>query len=61
MTDPHFPSTDRPTAPSSSEPSVVPDNWPSDTSPEADAPPPTQRGPSGDETDESGQTDEAGT
>lgn len=41
------------------EGSVVPANWPSDTSPEADAPPPTQRGPSGDETDESGETDEA--
>lgn len=40
------------------EGSVVPANWPSDTSPEADAPPPTQRGPSGDETDEGGETDE---
>lgn len=51
--------TSQPTAQSSdTEDSVVPANWPSDTSPEAEAPQPTQRGPSGDETDESGETDE---
>lgn len=40
--------------------SVVPADWPSDTPPEAQEPPPTQRGPSGDEVDDSGETSEAG-
>lgn len=53
MTDPRDPNRPQPD-------SVIPEGWPSDTSPEADAPPPTQPGPAGAETDGSGETDEAG-
>lgn len=58
MTDPHLPTP--PARPAADPDSVVPEGWPSDTSPEADAPPPTQPGPAGAETDSSGETDEAG-
>lgn len=55
MTDPRDPNRPQP-----GPDSVIPEGWPSGTSPEADAPPPTQPGPAGAETDGSGETDEAG-
>ncbi|RJF72401.1 hypothetical protein D3875_13420 [Deinococcus cavernae] len=52
--------TEIPASPNPREDSVVPADWPSDTPPEAQVPPPTQRGPSGDEVDDPGETSEAG-